>query len=71
LLPFTILFFKFMPWLGQKIAGASDDYRYLAESIRMHPDQRALAKIMREAGFPEVEWTNFNFGITALHIGYK
>jgi len=63
--------FKFMPWLGQKVAGSSDDYRYLAESIRMHPNQETLAGIMRDQGFNNVEWTNFNFGITALHVGYK
>jgi demethylmenaquinone methyltransferase/2-methoxy-6-polyprenyl-1,4-benzoquinol methylase len=63
--------FKFMPWLGQKIAGASADYRYLAESIRMHPDQRTLAELMKGVGFSSVKWNNFTFGITALHIGYK
>ena len=65
-----------MPFLSAKIAGHSENYRYLAESIRMHPDQKTLAKIMREAGFERVgfervEWKNLTFGITALHIGYK
>ena len=63
--------FKVMPFLSAKIAGHSENYRYLAESIRMHPDQKTLAKIMREAGFDKVEWKNLTFGITALHIGYK
>ena len=63
--------FKVMPFLSAKIAGHSENYRYLAESIRMHPDQKTLAKIMREAGFERVEWKNLTFGITALHIGYK
>lgn len=63
--------FKVMPFLSVKIAGHSENYRYLAESIRMHPDQKTLAKIMREAGFERVEWKNLTFGITALHIGYK
>ncbi len=63
--------FKFMPWLGKKIAGSSDDYRYLAESIRMHPDQETLAGIMSSSGFKRVEWINFNWGITALHMCYK
>lgn len=70
--PFYDLYsFKFMPWLGKMIAGSSDDYRYLAESIRMHPDQQTLAGIMKESGFEKVEWINLNWGITALHIGYK
>lgn len=63
--------FKVMPFLASKIAGHSENYRYLAESIRMHPDQKTLAKIMRNSGFDRVEWKNFTFGITALHIGYK
>ena len=63
--------FKLMPFLSAKIAGHSENYRYLAESIRMHPDQKTLARIMREAGFDKVEWKNLTFGITALHIGYK
>lgn len=63
--------FKIMPFLAAKLAGHSENYRYLAESIRMHPDQKTLAKIMRDAGFGQVKWENLTFGITALHIGYK
>lgn len=63
--------FKFMPWLGSKIAGDADSYRYLAESIRMHPDQSTLAGMMRQAGMKEVNWINLTFGICALHIGIK
>lgn len=70
--PFYDLYsFKVMPFLASKIAGHSENYRYLAESIRMHPDQKTLAKIMSNSGFERVEWRNFTFGITALHIGYK
>lgn len=63
--------FVFMPWLGAKIAGDAESYRYLAESIRMHPDQRTLAGMMREAGLEQVKWIDFTFGICALHEGIK
>lgn len=63
--------FVFMPWLGSKVAGDADSYRYLAESIRMHPDQPTLAGMMREAGLDQVRWINLTFGICALHIGIK
>ena len=63
--------FHVMPFLASKIAGNAENYRYLAESIRMHPDQQTLAKIMSSVGFSKVEWENFTFGITPLHIGYK
>lgn len=63
--------FHFMPWLGGKIAADADSYRYLAESIRMHPDQPTFAGMMREAGFSDVKWHNLTFGICVLHIGTK
>lgn len=63
--------FRFMPWLGAKIAGDADSYRYLAESIRMHPAQGPFAKMMEKAGFVDVTWHNLTFGICALHIGTK
>ena len=63
--------FQVMPFLASKITGHAENYRYLAESIQMHPDQETLAKIMRSAGLESVEWRNYTFGITALHIGYK
>lgn len=63
--------FKFMPWLGAKIAGDAPSYRYLAESIRMHPNQQDFAMMMRDAGFGEVVWHNLTFGICALHVGTK
>ena len=63
--------FVFMPWAGSKIAGDGPSYRYLAESIRMHPDQKTFAGMMSEAGFTDVKWHNLTFGICALHIGTK
>ena len=63
--------FRFMPWLGGMIAGDAPSYRYLAESIRMHPDQETFAALMREAGFTDVRYENLTFGICALHIGTK
>ena len=63
--------FHFMPWLGGKIVSDAASYRYLAESIRMHPNQQAFAKIMTDAGFSDVKWHNLTFGICALHIGKK
>ena len=63
--------FHFMPWLGGKIVSDAASYRYLAESIRMHPNQQAFAKLMTDAGFSDVKWHNLTFGICALHIGKK
>lgn len=63
--------FKVMPWLGAKIAGDADSYRYLAESIQMHPSQPVLAEMMRKEGFVDVLWQNLTFGICALHQGKK
>lgn len=63
--------FVFMPWAGAKIAGDSDSYRYLAESIRMHPAQKPFAEMMKTAGFESVTWHNLTFGICALHVGMK
>jgi len=63
--------FKLLPWMGKKVANDSDSYRYLAESIRMHPDQDALADIMRGAGLERVQYFNLAAGAVALHRGYK
>lgn len=63
--------FRFMPWLGARIAGDADSYRYLAESIRMHPAQEPFAKMMEASGFVDVTWHNLTFGICALHVGVK
>ncbi len=62
---------KVLPWLGARIAGDSESYRYLAESIRMHPPQRELAQLMEQAGFDEVQWFNLTAGICALHVGTR
>jgi demethylmenaquinone methyltransferase/2-methoxy-6-polyprenyl-1,4-benzoquinol methylase len=61
--------FNILPHLGGIIAGDAASYRYLAESIRMHPGQEALAALMREAGFDDVRWNNLAGGIVALHVG--
>ena len=58
-----------LPALGRIVTGDEASYRYLAESIRMHPDQEALATMMREAGFDDCRWHNLAGGIVALHRG--
>ncbi len=63
--------FKVLPWLGSKIAGDADSYRYLAESIRVHPDQQQLKMLMEHAGLERVEYFNLSAGVVALHRGYK
>ena len=63
--------FTVLPRLGQLAAGDGDSYRYLAESIRMHPDQAALKSVMEEAGFDRVEFHNLAAGVVALHLGYR
>ena len=63
--------FHVLPWLGEKILHDPDSYRYLAESIRMHPDQETLKSMMVEAGFESVDVHNFSGGIVAAHRGYK
>jgi demethylmenaquinone methyltransferase/2-methoxy-6-polyprenyl-1,4-benzoquinol methylase len=70
--PFYDLYsFKVLPWLGQKIAGDAESYRYLAESIRMHPDQATLKGMMEQVGLERVEVFNLTAGVVALHRGYK
>jgi demethylmenaquinone methyltransferase/2-methoxy-6-polyprenyl-1,4-benzoquinol methylase len=63
--------FKVLPWLGQRVANDADSYRYLAESIRMHPDQETLLAMMQEAGFDRCQYFNLAGGIVAVHRGYK
>jgi demethylmenaquinone methyltransferase/2-methoxy-6-polyprenyl-1,4-benzoquinol methylase len=63
--------FKVLPWLGSKFAGDADSYRYLAESIRVHPDQEQLKTLMEQAGLERVEYFNLSAGVVALHRGYK
>jgi demethylmenaquinone methyltransferase/2-methoxy-6-polyprenyl-1,4-benzoquinol methylase len=60
-----------LPTLGRLVAGDRDSYRYLAESIRMHPDQETLLEMLRTAGYGEVRYHNLSGGIVALHRGYK
>lgn len=61
--------FNVLPWLGKKVAGDEESYRYLAESIRMHPDQETLADMMRQAGLSRVRYFNLTAGLVALHEG--
>jgi demethylmenaquinone methyltransferase/2-methoxy-6-polyprenyl-1,4-benzoquinol methylase len=63
--------FQVLPRLGRMVAGDSESYRYLAESIRMHPDQETLKRMMLDAGFDQVDYFNLSAGITALHRGVK
>jgi demethylmenaquinone methyltransferase / 2-methoxy-6-polyprenyl-1,4-benzoquinol methylase len=62
--------FNVLPRLGKLVAGDEASYRYLAESIRMYPDQSTLQVMMEEAGFERVEWFNLMAGVVALHRGY-
>jgi len=63
--------FGVLPQLGRLVAGDAGAYRYLAESIRMHPDQAALKAMMEQAGLERVEWFNLAAGVVALHRGYR
>ena len=63
--------FRVLPLLGKLVAGDSESYQYLAESIRMHPDQEALVAMMETAGFARCEFFNMSGGIVALHRGIK
>jgi demethylmenaquinone methyltransferase / 2-methoxy-6-polyprenyl-1,4-benzoquinol methylase len=63
--------FKVLPFLGELVAKDRDSYRYLAESIRMHPDQETLLSMLREAGFIQARYHNLTGGIVAVHRGYK
>jgi demethylmenaquinone methyltransferase/2-methoxy-6-polyprenyl-1,4-benzoquinol methylase len=63
--------FKVLPKLGQWIAGDSQSYQYLAESIRMHPDQESLKSLMKGCGFGHVDFHNLSAGVVALHVGVK
>jgi demethylmenaquinone methyltransferase / 2-methoxy-6-polyprenyl-1,4-benzoquinol methylase len=63
--------FKVLPWLGRVVAKDADSYRYLAESIRMHPDQETLLGLLNDAGFAQTRYHNLSGGIVAVHRGYK
>lgn len=69
--PYDWYSFKVLPWLGRRIAADADAYRYLAESIRVHPDQEALRTLMERAGLENVEYFNLAAGVVALHRGWK
>ncbi|WP_348666221.1 bifunctional demethylmenaquinone methyltransferase/2-methoxy-6-polyprenyl-1,4-benzoquinol methylase UbiE [Arsenophonus symbiont of Ornithomya chloropus] len=68
---FDLYSFIFLPSLGKIITKDADSYRYLAESIRMHPDQKTIKKMMEFVGFKKVSYTNMTGGIVALHRGFK
>jgi demethylmenaquinone methyltransferase/2-methoxy-6-polyprenyl-1,4-benzoquinol methylase len=69
--PYDLYSFSILPWLGKRIAKDADSYRYLAESIRMHPDQDTLKQMMQNAGLEHVEYFNLTAGVAALHTGIK
>ncbi len=68
---YDVYSFSVLPWLGKMVARDEASYRYLAESIRKHPDQETLKKMMEQAGFGRVHYFNLSGGIVALHKGYK
>jgi demethylmenaquinone methyltransferase/2-methoxy-6-polyprenyl-1,4-benzoquinol methylase len=63
--------FGVLPRLGRVVAGDEDSYRYLAESIRMHPDQGEMQAMLEAAGFERCRYHNLAGGIVALHVGYR
>lgn len=63
--------FKLLPLMGKLLAKDAESYQYLAESIRMHPDQETLKQMMLEAGLSKVDYYNLAAGVVALHKGYK
>lgn len=69
--PYDRYSFSFLPWLGARVAGDAEAYRYLAESIRMHPDQETLARMLERAGLERVEYFNLAAGVVAAHRGWK
>ena len=69
--PYDWYSFKVLPRLGRAIVGDEASYRYLAESIRVHPDQNTLKSLMEQAGLERVEYFNLTAGVVALHRGFK
>jgi demethylmenaquinone methyltransferase/2-methoxy-6-polyprenyl-1,4-benzoquinol methylase len=63
--------FKVLPALGKLVTKDADSYRYLAESIRVHPSQKELVELMQQAGFERVEYFNLSAGVAAVHRGFK
>jgi demethylmenaquinone methyltransferase/2-methoxy-6-polyprenyl-1,4-benzoquinol methylase len=68
---YDVYSFGVLPWLGRRVAGDADAYRYLAESIRMHPDQASLATMLEHAGLSRVEVFNLAAGVVAVHRGFR
>lgn len=68
---YDVYSFKLLPLMGKLIAKDAESYQYLAESIRMHPDQETLKQMMLDAGFNRVDYYNLSAGVVALHKGYK
>jgi len=68
---YDIYSFKLLPFMGKLIAKDEASYQYLAESIRMHPDQETLKQMMQDAGLGKVDYYNLSAGVVALHKGYK
>ena len=68
---YDVYSFKLLPFMGKLVANDEDSYRYLAESIRMHPDQQTLQAMMDDAGFSQTKYHNLTGGIVALHKGFK
>ena len=69
--PYDWYSFKVLPLIGKWVAGDGDSYRYLAESIRMHPDQAELKRMMKASGFGHVDMHNLAAGVVALHVGIR
>jgi demethylmenaquinone methyltransferase/2-methoxy-6-polyprenyl-1,4-benzoquinol methylase len=68
---YDVYSFQVLPRLGRWVAKDAESYRYLAESIRMHPDQETLKAMIEQAGFSRVDYFNLTLGVVALHTGYK
>jgi len=68
---YDVYSFRILPLMGRLIADDEDSYRYLAESIRMHPDQQTLKDMMEQAGFERCDYHNLSGGIVAIHRGFK
>lgn len=69
--PYDWYSFHVLPWLGQQVANDAASYRYLAESIRMHPAQPELKRLMEQCGLEDVQYWNLSGGVVALHQGLK
>jgi demethylmenaquinone methyltransferase/2-methoxy-6-polyprenyl-1,4-benzoquinol methylase len=68
---YDLFSFKALPLIGRLVTNDADSYRYLAESIRMHPDQESLLQMMQDAGFERCDYHNLTGGIVAIHRGFK